>query len=103
MLSLLKNTTFLTAVHRASDIIKNVRTNFETSDTQLLDKKHQRKNLCRTEGLEITLEKKSRSTRNIVIKLPVKQNAFQRKRSNFNMMTSVKISEFYLARGIGLS
>ena len=27
----------LTAVHRASNIIKNVRTKFETSDTRLLD------------------------------------------------------------------
>ena len=37
MLRLLKNTTFSTVVHRASDIIKNVRTKFETSDTRLLD------------------------------------------------------------------
>ena len=37
MLRLVKNTTFSTAVHCTSDIIKNVRTNFETSDTQLLD------------------------------------------------------------------
>ena len=37
MLRLLKNTTFLTAVDHASDIIKNVRTIFETSDTRLLD------------------------------------------------------------------
>ena len=36
MLRLLKNT-FSTAVHRASDIIKNVRTIFETSGTQLLN------------------------------------------------------------------
>ena len=35
----LKNTTFLTAVHRGSDIIKNVRTNFESSDTRLLNTK----------------------------------------------------------------
>ena len=34
---LLKNTTFSTAVDRASDIIKNLRTIFETSDTRLLD------------------------------------------------------------------
>ena len=37
MLRLLKNTTFLTAVDRASDIIKNLRTIFETSDTRMLD------------------------------------------------------------------
>ena len=37
MLPLLKNTTFSTAVDRASDIIKNLRTIFETSDTQMLD------------------------------------------------------------------
>ena len=37
MLGLLKNTTFSAAVHRASDIIKDVRTKFETSDTPLLD------------------------------------------------------------------
>ena len=36
MLCLLKNTTFSTAVHRVSDI-KDVRTKFETSDTQLLN------------------------------------------------------------------
>ena len=37
MLGLLKNTTFSTAVHRASDIMKDVRTKFETSDIQMLD------------------------------------------------------------------
>ena len=37
MLSLLKNTTFFTAVHCAFDIIKNVRTIFETSDARPLD------------------------------------------------------------------
>ena len=37
MLGLLKNTTFSTAVHRASAIIKDVRTKFETSDSRLLD------------------------------------------------------------------
>ena len=31
------NTIFSSAVHRASDIIKSVRTIFETLDTQLLD------------------------------------------------------------------
>ena len=33
MLGLLKNAAFSTAVHRASDIIKDVKTKFETSDT----------------------------------------------------------------------
>ena len=37
MLPLLKNTTFSTAVDHTSDIIKNLRTIFETSDTRLLD------------------------------------------------------------------
>ena len=37
MLRLLKNTTFSTAVDRTSDIIKNLRPIFETSDTRLLD------------------------------------------------------------------
>ena len=37
MLRLLKNTTFSTAVDRASDIIENFRTIFKTSDTRLLD------------------------------------------------------------------
>ena len=37
MLGLLKNTTFSTAVHCASNIIKDVRTKFESSDTRLLD------------------------------------------------------------------
>ena len=56
MLRLLKNMTFSTAVHRPSDIIKNVRTTFETSDTRLLDA------LCEvnTEGKMMS----DRSTRN---------------------------------------
>ena len=37
MLRLLKNTTFSIAIARASDIIKNLRTIFENSDTRLLD------------------------------------------------------------------
>ena len=37
MLRLLKNTIFLSTVHRASDIIKNVRPVSETLDTRLLD------------------------------------------------------------------
>ena len=37
MLCLLKNSTFSTAVQGASDIIKDVRTKFETLDTPLLD------------------------------------------------------------------
>ena len=37
MLRLLKNKKFSTAVERASDIIKNGRMIFETSDTRLLD------------------------------------------------------------------
>ena len=37
MLRLVKNTKFLTAVHHVTDIIKNARTIFETSDTRLLD------------------------------------------------------------------
>ena len=37
MLDLLKNRTFSAAVHRISDIKKNLRTKFETSDTRLLD------------------------------------------------------------------
>ena len=37
MLCLLKNTTFSTAVDRTSDIIKNLRTIFEISDSPLLD------------------------------------------------------------------
>ena len=37
MLGLLKNTTCSTAFHRASDIIKDVRIKFETSDTPLSD------------------------------------------------------------------
>ena len=55
-LRLLKNTTFSTAVHRASDIIKIVRTIFETTDTRLLDA------LCdvNTEGKMMS----GRSTRN---------------------------------------
>ena len=78
MIRLLKNTTCSTAIHRASDIIRNVRTIFETLDTRLLDA------LCdvNTEGnkdfwgftssvkndvLEMALEKKCRLTRSIVI------------------------------------
>ena len=37
MLRLLKNSTFLVAIHCASDIIKTVRTIFQTSDAQLFD------------------------------------------------------------------
>ena len=37
MFHLLKNTTFSTVKDCVSDILKNVRTIFETSDTQLLD------------------------------------------------------------------
>ena len=37
MLHLLKNTKFSTALHHASDIMKNVKAIFETSDTPLLD------------------------------------------------------------------
>ena len=37
MLRLLKNAIFSSAIHRDSDIIKNVRTIFETLDTRLLD------------------------------------------------------------------
>ena len=37
MLRLLKNITFSAAFHPVSDIIKNVRTTFEISDTRLLD------------------------------------------------------------------
>ena len=70
---LLKSTIFLSATHRASDIIKNVRKIFETLDTRLLDA------LCDviTEGNMMS----GRSTRNgsgekipwsIVIKLSVK-------------------------------
>ena len=35
VLGLLKNTTCSTAEHHSSDIIKDVRTEFETSDTRL--------------------------------------------------------------------
>ena len=37
MLRLLKNTTVLTAIHRISDIIQNVKIVFETSATRLLE------------------------------------------------------------------
>ena len=37
MLYLLKNETFSTPVHHASDIIKNARRIFETSDPRLVD------------------------------------------------------------------
>ena len=37
MLRLLNSTTFSTAFHRVSDIIENVRTTFDISDTRLLD------------------------------------------------------------------
>ena len=37
MLRLLKNTMFLSSVHRASVIMRNVRTIVETLDTRLLD------------------------------------------------------------------
>ena len=37
MLRLLTNTTFSTAIHCASDSIKDIKTIFETSDTRLLD------------------------------------------------------------------
>ena len=60
MLRVVKNTTFSTAVHRASDIIKNVRTIFETSDTQLLDAlcDVNTEEKCQTEVLEMAPEKK---------------------------------------------
>ena len=48
----LQNTTFSNAVHRASDIIKNFRTIFETSHTRMLD--------VNTEGEKLL----DRSTRN---------------------------------------
>ena len=53
---LLKNTTFSTAIDHASDIIKNLRTIFETSDSRLLD------TLCdvntdKKNGLKMALEK----------------------------------------------
>ena len=76
MLRLLKNTIFSSAVHRASDMIKNVRTIFETSDAQLLDA------LCdvNTEGNRDVRQKYTKwlwrkkfgLTRSIVIKLPVR-------------------------------
>ena len=63
MLDLLKNTTSSTAVHRASDIIKDVRTNFETSDTRLLDAlcdlNTELRSDVRSEVFEMGLEKKT--------------------------------------------
>ena len=76
MLHSQKNTVFSSAAHRASVIIENVRTIFETLDTQLLGA------LCNvnTEGKHDVRKKypkwlwrkKSLLTRSIVIKLPVK-------------------------------
>ena len=63
--------------NRASDIIKNVRTIFETLDTRLSDplsdEKTLKENICQTEVLDMALEKKSRLTRSIEIELTVKQ------------------------------
>ena len=57
MLRLLKNTIFSSAVHCASDIIKNVTASFETLDTRLLDA------LCdvNTEGEHDVRQKYSKS------------------------------------------
>ena len=77
MLCLLKNTTFSTAIHRTSDIIKDGRTKFETSDTPLLDAlcdaNTERRNYVK-QVFEMALEKKSRLTLSIVIKLPLRRN-----------------------------
>ena len=67
---------FSSAVHH---IIKNVRTIFETLDTRLLyalcdvnnEGKHDVRQKYSQPGLAMALEKKSRFTRSIVIKLPV--------------------------------
>ena len=76
MLWLLKNSTFLVAIHFASDIIKTVRTifqNFRRSTVwRTVWREHWGKKWCETEVLEMALEKKSRLTRSIVIKLHVK-------------------------------
>ena len=77
MLSLLKNTTFSTAVHWAYDI-KDVRTKFATSDTRLLDTlcdvNIERRIDVRQKYSKLTWSKKLRLTRSIVIKLPVRRN-----------------------------
>ena len=74
MLRLLKNTTFLTAVHRASDIMKNVKAIFETSDTRLLDAlcdvKTWRKNYVRQKYSKWLWRKISGLSLSIVSKLP---------------------------------
>ena len=56
MLRLLKNTIFLTVIHRVSDIIQNVRIILETLDTRLM------KAMCdvKTEGKMMS----NRNTRN---------------------------------------
>ena len=67
----------LSAAHRASVIIKNVRTSFKTSDTQLLDAlcdanvegKHDVRQRCS----KLLWRKKSWLTQSTVIKLPVNQ------------------------------
>ena len=77
MLRLLKNTTFSTALHRVSDIIENLRTVFENSDTRLSDALcdvNTEGKLCQTEVLEMAQDKKSSSTPSIVIKLPISRN-----------------------------
>ena len=80
MLHLLKTTTFSSAVHRSSDIIKNIATISETSDTKLLDALYDEN----TEGKHDVSQKyskwlwrkKSHLTWIIIIKLPVIQIQF---------------------------
>ena len=79
MLRLLQNTTFSTAVHRTCGIIKNVRTIFETLDTQPLDALcdvNAEGKLYQAEVLKIALEK-LHLTRIIVIKYAFMQSLFK--------------------------
>ena len=75
MLGLLKNTTFSAAIHRASDIIQNVRIIVETSDTRLLDAlcdvNIEEKTDVRQKYSKMALEKNSRLIHSIVSKLPI--------------------------------
>ena len=62
-----KNTTFSTAFHRVSDVIKNVRITFEISDTRLLNALCDGKTGENNDVLEVALEKRSRLTRYLCI------------------------------------
>ena len=76
MLRLPKNTIFSSAVHSASDIMKNIRRISETLDNRMLDGlceiKTERNMMSDRSTQNGSREKKSRLTRNIAVKLLVR-------------------------------